>query len=69
MLRNARGVVRSVRFDKVETGGMRGAGPLLRPGTGLRDAVRLGNRDGAGGGGSRRERRLRKKEEVRAEAR
>ena len=61
VVRDERGVVRSVRFDEGLTGAVRGAQHLLRPGIGLRDAVRLGNRDGAGGGGSRRERRRRKK--------
>jgi hypothetical protein len=65
---NGRGVVRSVRFDQGLTGALRGAEQLLRPGIGLRDAVRLGNRAGGVGGGSRRERRLRKKEEARAKA-
>ncbi len=69
LVRNERGVVRSVRFDKGVIGAMRDSQQLLRPGIGLRDAVRLGNRDGGDGGGSRRERRLRKKEEARAGAR
>ena len=60
-------VVRSVRFDEGLSGAMRHGANLLRPGIGLRDAVRSGNREG--GGGSRRERRLRKKEEARAQAR
>ena len=41
VVRNERGVVRSVRFDEGLTGAMRGAGQLLRPGIGLADAVRL----------------------------
>jgi hypothetical protein len=65
--RNDRGVVRSVRFDQASTGSTAGAEQVLRPGTRLRDAVRLGNRDGSGGRGSRRERR-RRKEEARAGA-
>jgi hypothetical protein len=65
-VRNEVGVARSVRFDEPVTEAMRGAQQLLRPGVGLRDAVRLGNRDGGDSGGSRRERRLRKKEEARA---
>jgi hypothetical protein len=70
VVRNERGVGRSVRFDKALTGGMRDAEHVLRPGIRLRDAVRLGGRDGGGGGGgSRRERRLRKKEEAQARAR
>ncbi len=67
-VRNERGVVRSMRFDKALTGAMRDAGQLLRPEIRLRDAVRGGKRDGSGGGGSRRERRLRKKEQARAQA-
>ncbi len=59
-------VVRSVRFDEGLSDAMRHAANLLRPGIGLRDAVRSGNREG--GGGSRRERRLRKKEKGRAQA-
>ena len=62
VVRNERGVVRSVRFDQAVTGAMCDAGQLLRPGIRLSDAVRSGNR--AGGGGSRRERRLRKKQSV-----
>ena len=61
VVRNERGAVRSVRFDGGLTGVVRGAQQLLRPGIGLRDAVRLGNRGGGDGEGSRRERRLRKK--------
>ncbi len=61
VVRKEGGVVRSVRFDKAPTLAMGGPGQLLRPGIGLRDAVRLGNRDGGDGGGSRRERRRRKK--------
>ncbi len=57
-------VVRSVRFDEGLSGAMRPGVNLLRPGIGLRDSVRSGNRQG--GGGSRRERRLRNKEEARA---
>ncbi len=68
VVRNEREVVRSVRFDTGLTGAMRGAERLLRPGISLRDAVRLGNRDGAAGGGSRRERRRRNKEAARAGA-
>ena len=65
-VRNEGGIVRSVRFDEGLTGAMRDAGRTLRPEIRLRDAVRLGNRDGVGG--SRRERRLRKKEAARARA-
>ncbi len=68
VVRNECGVVRSVRFDQGVTGEMCDSQQLLRPGIGLRDAVRLGNRDGGYGGGSRRERRRKKREEARAGA-
>ena len=55
-------VVRSVRFDEGLSDATRYGANLLRPGIGLRDAVRSGNREG--GGGSRRERRLRKKQSM-----
>jgi hypothetical protein len=70
VVRKECGVVRSLRCDKAPTLAMGGPGQLLRSGIGLRDAVRLGNRDGGDGGGSRRQRRRRKKaEEARAGAR
>ncbi len=52
-------------FDKALSGVMGGGEDERRPGIRLRDAVRVGNRDG---GGSRRQRRRRNKEAARAKA-
>jgi hypothetical protein len=52
-------------FDKALSGVMGGGEDVSRPGIRLRDAVRVGDRDG---GGLRRQRRRRNKEAARAKA-
>jgi hypothetical protein len=66
--RTEREAARSSWYDKALSGVMGGGEDEPRPGIRLRDAVRIGNRDGRRGGGSRRERRRRNKEAARAKA-